>query len=336
MRGVKLHGALLALVLVWSALSWTQDRSSERLRERVLIWDRDTTAVESIAYRSGSRDVDLTWRTDAAGPYLWGFEVSRNRIFQPAGTRSDSAAGTPADTIRIDTLAFPLGMTGGDVVRNLSTFRVVRDLGVIPESERERFGVGDPYARLTVTFSNDVRELHVGDQTPGGSDRYALDGSSGSLYVIPADVFGPLDTGAGALRERRLHYFLPADVAKVEIHIGGQSRQMVRTDGGPGTPSTWSPPGSDQPDPTFANFMERVGQLAIEDFEFRASVSPEERQARIDYYDEDDELMGFVELYRRTTPDGDAYYLVSERTRVPALGIRSLAERVFLDLAQLF
>ncbi len=335
MRGVKLHGALLAVALVWSFLLWTRDTTPFQLRERVVIWDRDTTAVQSVAYRSSARDVDIGWRDGDQGRYLWGFEVSRTRIFPPATTAGDSTAAT-ADTLRVDTLAFPIGMTGVDVVRNLATFRVVRDLGMIPEPELERFGIGDPYANLTVTFTDGARELVVGNQPPGGTDRYALDRASGSLYVMPADVFGPLDTGAGALRERRLHYFLPAEVAQVELEVAGRTRSMVRTQGSPGTPATWSPPGSDQADQTFANFLERVAQLAIEDFEYGATVDPSERLLRIEYFDEDAEQLGFVELFRRTAGDGDRYYLVTERTRVPALGIRSLAERVATDLSQLF
>ncbi len=340
MRGVKLHGALLATALVWSLLLWTRESPTERLRERVVVWERDTTAVESISYRSSARDVDLSWQDDGSGLFLWGSEISRTRVFPAvaAGTSDSVAASMPADTIRVDTLAFPLGMSGADVVRNLATFRVVRDLGTLAgaDANTDRFGVGDPYARLTIAFSDGERELLIGNQTPGGSDRYALDPSTGSLYVMPADVLGPLDTGAGALRERRLHYFLPGDVSRVQIEANGQARSMVRSDAGPGTPSTWSQPGSGEPDQTFANFMERVSQLAIEDFERGAAVSPTERRLRIDYFDVDDDPLGFVEVYRRSAPAGETYYLVSERTRVPALGIRSLAERVDLDLPQLF
>tara|TARA_B100000446_G_scaffold156980_1_gene154170 strand:+ start:163 stop:501 length:339 start_codon:yes stop_codon:yes gene_type:complete len=111
---------------------------------------------------------------------------------------------------------------------------------------------------------------------------------------------------------------------------------MVRQPSEIGDPAIWRPPGSSgQPDLTFANFMQRVGQVSIEGFGKEVSVDSLAELMRIEYFDEDDEEIGFLELYTESDESGDNYYILSERTKILAEAVKSLAEMVALDLTDI-
>jgi hypothetical protein len=57
---------------------------------------------------------------------------------------------------------------------------------------------------------------------------------------------------------------------------------------------------------------------------------------RIEYFDEDDEEIGFLELYTESDEPGENYYILSERTKVLAEAVKSLAAVVASDLTDIF
>jgi hypothetical protein len=142
-------------------------------------------------------------------------------------------------------------------------------------------------------------------------------------------------TGSGAVRERRVHYFSDSDVARVRVEALGRERVSDRRVRDPRAPAVWTPVDApDEVDQTFANFMERVGQLAIQGFDAQPDPDSLERLVRIEYSAEAGEGLGFLELFRGSVPG--SYYLTSERTRIPAEAIALLAQRVEQDLSTLF
>ena len=82
--------------------------------------------------------------------------------------------------------------------------------------------------------------------------------------------------------------------------------------------------------------MERVGQVSIEGFGKEVSVGLMVELMRIEYFDEDDEEIGFLELYTESDDPGVHYYIVSERTKILAEAVKSLVEMVALDLTEIF
>ena len=318
MMGVKIHGALLAIALLLALQTWNREAPTEIEIERTLVWQRDTSAVLSIAYRSEGLDIDLRRHTENDESFWAGSQVSYQ-----------GGSNVPA----FDTLLFPLGLPGNKLIEDFAEFRVVRDLGDIARDRADEFGLDEPEATVFIEFSDGVQELHLGKAPVGSEDRYAWDPPEGSLYVIPADVIRPLMLGSEALRERQVHYFLASDIARVLIKVEGRERVMVRRPSEIGDPAVWYPLGSpEQPDLTFANFMERVGQISIEGFGEEVSAESLIELMRVEYFDENDEPIGFLELYTESREPGGNYYVFSERTKVLAGAIRSLAETVARDL----
>lgn len=320
MRGVTVHGALLVLMLGLAYPTWTRERTRPTDVRGVVIWDRDTTELRSIVYRSPAREVEISRRREDGEAFLWAREV---------------VPGSGGDSATADTLRYPVGVSGGELFRGLAGLRVIRDLGMVDSAKAGEYGLDDPSASLVLGFADGEREIQVGDSIYGGSDRYGRDVPSGRTFVLSGSLVRPLRIGSGAIRERAVHYFLDADIARVRVETRGREREMTRSDGSAGQAAVWAEPDDPgRPDVTFANFMERLGQLSIAGFDDDVPEGSLARLFRVDYAGRDGEALGFVELFRDV--EGGAYYLRSERTRVPARTVQVFAERVEQDLSQIF
>ncbi len=305
MKTLKVHAGLFALAVIGALLTWMRDTTTEADESRPLVWERDTTDVVAVHYRAPAMDVRVERRTDDAGAYLWGIEV-------------EGAGST-------DTLEYPVGAPGSTLVGRLATLRVIRDLGALTPEMVERFGLDEPTETVEVRFADEQRLLAVGDSAFGGQDRYAIEPATGAGYVIASDITRPLSIGEGALRERWLHRFADDEVATVRIAVpgGGAAREMARTEAG-----AWTEVNGDVPDAAFANFMQRVDQLAIGGYGAQPDPDGTRPLVRVDYLDASGETLGFIELFHDDLAVQDPYYIRSETTRIVAFAVTSLAERV--------
>lgn len=312
MKTLKVHGGLFALAVIGALLTWTRDTTSQADEDRALVWERDTTEVVSVRYTAPDMDVEIQRRTDADGAFLWAIEIEGAE--------------------KSDTLEYPVGAPGHTLVGRLARLRVIRELGTLSPESMTRFELDAPTERLEVRFVDEERVLTVGDSAFGGSDRYALEPATGAGYVIASDITRPLSIGEGALRERWLHRFLDDDVATVRITVpAGGEREMARTEDG-----EWTELDGDVPDAAFANFMQRVDQLAIGGYGAEPGPASTRSLLRVDYLDDDGEPLGFVELFHDDLAERDPFYIRSETTRVVAYAVPSLAERVEQGLGEIF
>lgn len=328
--GVRGHGVLLAVAAVWAFQTWTRDEVREEDRNRALAWEQDTTAVAMVRYRSAEKEVVIQRREDDAGAFLWGAQIENDGR---------------------DTLEFPVGAPGHTLVARLAALRVVRDLGPLSPDQVARFGLEGSEERIAVAFRDEERLLVLGDTTFGGSHRYALHTVAGDSraagvgYVVPGDVVRPLAIGEGSLRERWLHHYPANEVARVRVTVGdrtdggasgagagtGQARTMARLESG-----EWAAAEGETPDAGFGNFMQRVDQLAIAGYDSPPPASRLRSLLQVEYFDEDGDALGFVELFRDDSAERDSYYMRSERTRILAGAVTALAERVAEGLGEAF
>ncbi len=310
-RRLGIQAAALAVAALWAYLTWTRPEVGAVERDRFLVWERDAAEVLSVRYVSPEKDVRVERRTDAAGAFLWGIETSAD------------VGGGPRE--------YPVGTAGETLVGRLASLRVIRDLGRMPAGERKQYGLGDPRERIELEFRDETKELLLGDSVYGSDARYALDSSAEAGYVLAGEMVRPLRTGEGALRERWIHEFRERAVARVRVSAGGRERVMVHTEEG-----EWTTPGSQEPDPGFANFVQRVEQLAIGRYDDLPAAEDLAPLLRIDYFDDDGDAMGFLEMFRHDGAERDPYYLRSERTRILARALTALADRVAEGLPDLF
>lgn len=313
MRDVRAHLALFVVAVVATLLTWNRDTVREANRDLPLVWQHDSADFLSIHYGTPTRDLAIERRIDEEGrPYYWGIQAERGRSAEP--------------------MEFPVGWSGSTVVSRLVDLRVLRDLGALSPEQKTRFGLSDADVRLTVAFTDERRVLVLGDSTFGTVDRYAMETATGRGYVISREIMTQLDLGDDALRERLVHNFDTEKVALVRVAAGpGTARTMAPTESG-----EWMEPGGDTNDPGFGNFMERVGELAIEGFDNLPSPESLRLFLRIEYLDGDGDELGFVEFLRDDLAESNPFYLRSESTRIIARANTVLTERVEQAVGDIF
>jgi len=302
-----IQSTLFVVAALRACLAWTSPEAGVADQRRFLAWSRDTTDLTAVRYVSPEKTMRVERRTDESGAFLWGIE---------------SGEGTLAGS-------YPVGAAGSTLVGRLASLRVIRVLGPLSAEDRAQYGLANPARRIELEFLDERRELLLGDSVHGARDRYVMEAESGIGYVLPGEIVRPLRSGEGALRERWIHEFRETDLGRVHASTPGSRRTMLRSDEG-----DWTPPGG-QPDAAFDNFMQRVEQMAIDGFD---SLPPPDSLApllRLEYFDDDGDAMGFLELARYEDGRGP-YYVRSERTRIWARALAALAERVDEALADLF
>lgn len=328
MRGVTVHGILLAVMLIFAYQAWTPNETRPTTTNRdgsVTIWELSPDQVRAVTYERAGRTTTVVERREEQGnAYLWG------RSFEPSPR--DSSEETATDE-------FPIGEQGEDVWERLAHLRALRDLGVLDDAAKEQYALNDTERRLTVSTAAAERILEVGGTIYATNHRYAFDPVSGRGYVLADQMVQTLEGASSTLRLQKLHRFSRDDVATVTVRGALGERTMTRRIGALGSADVWvSPDAPDEPDQTFENFMNHVQPLAFSSFAPTVSVDTMQFLVRIDYGGAAEAPIGFLEVYRVAVdqPGVWDYYLQTEATRIPARAHRSLAERVDRDLAGLF
>lgn len=311
MKDLRIHIVLFAVAAVGALLTWTRDRPVGEDEPIMRVWDRDSTDVRLVHYRTEEMDLRIERRTDPDGDFLWGTQI----------------AGTDGP----DTLDFPIGPAGRLLVERIAQLRTLRELGSLSPEMTNELGIDGSIQRLLVRFTDEERELVLGDNVLGLPDQYAYEPATGLGYVLPRHVVESLADGEEHIRERWVHHFAPEDVAEVRVDVAGRVRVMSPME----QAGEWTEVGGSTPDLAFATFMQRVNELAIDGFAVRPAPGSVRLLLRVDYVGREGQRLGFLELMRDDSQEV-AYFLRSETTRVPAQAMSFLAARVEEGLSGVF
>jgi hypothetical protein len=359
MKSVRVHAVLLVAGLLVAFTTWVRDDVPANRDASAVIWERKPSAIAGVVYQSGPRTIELERRGAGNAAYVWGKETSPEPAAPAAagaaqiGARdstqaaardsaardSTQAAARDSAAPRLRTDEFPTGQNTDALLEGLATLRVVRDLGSADSTKQAAYGLTTSDARLTIRFQDDTeRVLLLGSRVVGGADRYALDTGANRIYVLSSNLIRPLDAGAAELRLTEFHDFNANQVAAVSVRAQGGERRMLRRAGNANAPPSWITPGSEQTDQAFGNFMQQLGQLWINRYQPSMSTDSLEAVLRIEYFDDDADSLGLLELYRTRGAAGSTrvYYLRTPRTIVPGEVYGPLGERIEQDIATLF
>lgn len=316
MKGVMVHGVLLALALLVGYQTWTRDPTRSTAADEVPVWRGSVDRVSSLTFTRPDQILTIEAREANGERYLWG-SVQRGR----------SADDTSQAPRTID--EFPVGERGTELIERVASLAALRDLGVLTDSLKVAYELVDPQRRLRIAFRDRTRELLLGGNVFGGGHRYALDPENGHGYVISSDILRQLEGGQGLLRQTRLHDWELRDVASVTVQAGSATRRMLREGEVSVTGAMWTSPETGEPDQTFANFMDRIQRLAAITYEASLSSHQLERRVRVEFFDARNRTLGFVDVFRAPgETDGFEYYILTEETRVVARTHPSLGERL--------
>ncbi len=274
-----------------------------------------------------------------------------------AGSGSGSAA-TPPPPEMVEsrkTREFPLGETGDKLVKSLTAARAIRDLGAPTAEAKKDYKLEDAKTTLTVNFKDGKRSFLIGGPVYGGSDRYALDPSSGKAYVLSKDLISGLEVGESSLHLTDPRGFDQAKVDSVTIEAGGKTKIAVRVQAGEEGKQvkTWGDAVTKKADQTIANFIDNANNLRPTEYSADTKTVGLEPVVTMTYKDERGAILGTLSLYKHTkaptppapgqppdmanplTPETE-YFIVTPRTRVPAIVRKDTAERAEQDVPTVF
>jgi hypothetical protein len=263
-------------------------------------------------------------RVDDAGPYVW----------TTASFRRSGADGAPAPDSVVE---FVGDEQADELLASLAAPRAVRDLGLVDSVQKRELGLDESEEQVTIDVDGAAHVLRIGGIVFASGDRYVELVENGRVYVITARDINGLQNGSSILVERRVVRARPERIAEVTLRTGTRTRTMRKAAGAPAAPPSWSSPDApDRVDESFGTFMERLGRLTINRYAPEVDPASLREIARLEYRDAGGRLLQQLTLLR--APDGPQpeYFVVSDRTRVPAQIFRDGAAPLDEDLAQLF
>src|SRR5690348_4714327 len=244
MRGAVIHGILLAVMLVYGYRTWTRDKTIKPDMGKVVLWDKPQSDLVSIEYKTHGKDVKLERKTDANGAYWWGSETTITYKPAPepaktepehAGSGSGSGSGSAAKPEpkkpeevedKRTTREFPVGDAPKDtatkILQGFAAARAMQDLGTLTPDQKKEYKLDDAKDTLTVTFKDGARTFLIGGTVYAGTDRYAIDQTSGKAYVLSSELVSGLEIGESSLHLTEVRGFDATKIGHVTIESNGR------------------------------------------------------------------------------------------------------------------
>ena len=336
-RGLIVHTAILAVAGGLALKTWTKDESTAPKHGETDLWPGTPDQLQEVKYEEKRGTLVLEPHRDTTGRYFVGMvkksaSAEPEKKLDPHGQpmESEPPPATPAEP---KTSHFIATKDGEDLVAQLAPLRALRVLGKVTEAQKADFGFDKEEGRLTLKIGGQQRTLVFGGTTPGGSDYYAKDATTGNAYVVNGSIVRDLTNADQRLVERRLHAFEETAPKRVKITAGSASRELVRS---ADKKDAWTKPGApNDKDETATNWMSKVDRLRTTSYEgdtLNPPPAPADLVLKIEYFDERKPI-GTTEMWRHPGTDGKTDYVVkTELTRWYATVIRSAAEQVEQDL----
>lgn len=380
MKGVIVHGALLAIMLVYGYVTWTTEKPKKALTGEVVMWNRAESDLKAVEFATKDHTLRIERRGEGAGAYWWGIDTRTSKKLKPQEPPPPAQPGEPPppppepeyveETV---TREFPVGEPGEKLVKDLAAMRAIKALGVVKEEAKKDYELVDTTKTIAIVFGDGAKTLVLGGRVQGGSDRYALDVDTSKGFVLAGSLVTPLEGGEGSLRPSDLRAFDPKAAMQVEIAAGDKKKTVYRikakqtaAEGAdPHVPKpkdelveTWGE--GQTADTAAANFIDKIEKLRPTSYEAKVDPKTLASIVTLTYKDGGGKVLGTMQVLKHEKP-GEApppppppapgepappppaapapvveYYLLTERTRVPAVLPKVAAERIAPDIETVF
>ena len=387
MKGVIVHGALLAVMLVYGYLTWTKEKPTKTLTGEVVMWNRGEADLKAVEFATTDHTLRIERRGEGAAAYWWGVDTRTSKTVkpkEPPPPPPPPAPGEPPpppppveepeyieETV---TREVPVGEPGEKLVKELTRMRALRAIGVVKEEAKKDYELVDTTKTIAIVFTDGAKTMVLGGRVQGGSDRYILDVDTNKGFVIAGSLITPLEGGEGSLRPSDLRSFDPKAAMQVEIAATDKKKTVHRIkvkQPAPEQKDPHAPPPKAEAeietwgegttaDTAAANFIDKIEKLKPTSYESKVDPKTLTSVVTLTYRDGKGKALGTIQLLKITKP-GEAppppppptdpaapvpppvvpepvtdYYLITERTRVPALLPKVAAERIAPDLETVF
>lgn len=375
MRGVIVHAALLFVMLIYGYQTWTRDKGVKPTAGEVVMWNRSEGDLKTIEFATADRTLRLERRGDGAAAYWWGVESRTTKKLKPKDPPpppADPAAPPPPPEApeyvdETTTREFPIGEPGEKLVKDLARMRAIKSLGVVKDDGKQAYELVDTSKTITVMTKDGGKTLVLGGRVYGGSDRYVLDVDSGKAFVVLGSLITPLEGGEGALRPTDIRGFDAKAAMAVEIAAGGKTKvvnriKVKKPDDDKAAPNPHAPAADDEietwgtgqtADTAAANFIDKVEKLRPSSFEAKLDPKTLGEVVKLTYRDGRGQVLGTFQVLKQEKPGEPPpvvdptkppeppaptveYYVLTERTRVPAPVPKVAAERIVPDITTIF
>ena len=273
-----------------------------------------------------------------------------------AGSGAGSGSATPPEPPKPPemeevrkTREFPLGEGGTKIVKNYTSARAIRDLGVPTDAQKKTYKLDAPKSSITITFKDGARTFQLGDAVYGNQDKYALD-DKGHAYVLSKDLLTNLELGEQSLYLADARGFDVKAIESVTIEGAGKSKTGIRTE----TEvegrkiKTWADGETKKPHPSLGNFIDQLGSMPPTEYSPKTKIESLTSVVKVTYKDGSGSKLGTLTLYKGEKPPTIApdqeidpanpprgeveYYIVTEKSRVPAVVRKDTAQQVETNL----
>jgi hypothetical protein len=340
-RSLGLHVGLFVVACLLGLRAWTAEDEPNKKPVAAELWSGRVSDLSRIEYRTEKKVVTLEPKEDEGGRYFVGTVETIPEKPKPVAADAGAPAAEKHPPHAVPESSEPkrfISLTkGAELADSLATLKASRVLGKIAPERIPDFGFDKTdQGELKVVVAGKEHSLQLGEKTPGGSDRYVRDTSTGEAYVIPGTIANDLTSADNRLIEREFHDFGDEKVGKVVIKTATGSREVVRH---AVEKDFWAHPESpDTKDETVSNWMTKVDRLRVTTYvePLDPAPKPEDQVVSVEYFNDKGRKLGFFELVRRPSKDGKEkpdYVARSERTRWHATVLRSTAEQIDQDLA---
>lgn len=367
MKGVIAHGVLLVLMLGFAYQSWTRDTTVKKTTGSVVLWNEKAADLTALVFETPERTVKLE-RKDG---YFWGTDTKvtkkpKKKELTPdagvpvadggvpaaakdAGPSPDAGPPEPPEMEDVTVVReFPVGEPMDELIKGYSAMRALTNLGELSDEQKAEYKFEDTKT-LSVVFAGKTHTFVVGDKVYMGKDRYMLDVESGVGYVIAGSLIDPLDTGESALKPKQV---IPTgdEVAAIEVTAGDKSKTVARItaeDDAGKSVKTWGDAATKKADQTTANFLTKIETaLKPSKFDAKLDVATLTKLVTVAYRDARGGALGELTLYKQDNPlpssegkppaQGPDYWIVTSKTRVPALVAKTSGDQVEQQIAGVF
>jgi hypothetical protein len=269
-----------------------------------------------------------------------------------SGSGSGSAAVEMDETRK--THEFPAGDPVDKLITALTAARAMRDLGAPSDDQKKEFKLVDAKTTLIVTFKDGAHTFLVGGSPFGGGDRYVLDQATGKAYVVSKDMIANLETGENSLHIVDPRGFDATKIDQVTIEAGGKTNAVARIQTGVEGQQvkTWGDAETKKADQTIANFIDNANNLRPTEYQANLDPATLTPVVKLSYRDDKGHPLGYIQLLKHDKPAEATpghpidpanppkpvpeFFLMSEKTRVPALLRKETAERTEQDVPTVF
>jgi hypothetical protein len=379
MKSAIVHGALLAVMLVYGYITWTKEKPKKSNTGEVPMWNRTERDMKAVEFATTDHTLRIERRGEGANAYWWGIDTRTSKKLKEKAPPPPPVPGQPPPppeapefVDETTTREFPVGEAGEKLVKDLAAMRAIKGLGVVKEEAKKDYELVDTTKTIAIVFNDGAKTLVLGGRVQGGSDRYVLDVDTNKGFVLAGSLVTPLEGGEGSLRPSDLRSFDAKSAMQVEIAAGDKKKVVYRIkakqtapegqDADPHAPKpkadqlieTWGE--GQTADTAAANFIDKVEKLKPTSYEAKVDPKTLTKIVTLTYRDAGGKVLGTMQVLKSEKPGepppappppkpGEAappppappapvveYYLLTERTRVPALLPKVAAERIAPDI----